>query len=199
MSFLFVLPFCRFLFFFLPFFTPFFFWSLKKKQEKDSIPNMELILIGAFFVSFLFWAVSKCTVTQSKYEQEAALNAPKKIKDSIVHKEIKPVSIDKPIKKIAKTKTVIKEVSILYAVVEGLKLRKGPTRDSSIIKELTLNEPIYFLNEVTPFKEKINMGSYIAEEPWLKIRTKKGYEGWVYGAGVNYYKVPAKIVEEEEE
>ena len=55
----------------------------KKKQEKDSIPNMELILIGAFFVTFLFWAVSKCTVTQSKYEREAALNAPKEVVDTI--------------------------------------------------------------------------------------------------------------------
>ena len=168
----------------------------KKKQEKDSIPNMELILIGAFFVSFLFWAVSKCTVTQSKYEQEAALNAPKKIQDSIVHKEIKSAPLEKPVKRVAKTKTVIKEVSILYAVVEGLKLRKGPTRDSSIIQQLTLNEPIYFLNKVSPFKEKINMGTYIADEPWIKIRTKKGQEGWVYGAGVNYYKVTPRAIEE---
>ncbi len=167
----------------------------KKKQEKDSIPNMELILIGAFFVSFLFWAVSKCTVTQSKYEQEAAINAPKETMDSVAQKEIDPVPVNKPAKKTTKTKTVIKEVSILYAVVEGLKLRKGPTRDSSIVQELTLNESIYFLNQVSPFKEKINMGTYIAEEPWIKIRTKSGHDGWVYGAGVNYYKVPAKAVE----
>jgi len=167
----------------------------KKKQEKDSIPNMELILIGAFFVTFLFWAVSKCTVTQSKYEREAALNAPKEVVDTIVQKEIAPAPINKPVKKITETKTVIKEVSILYAVVEGIKLRKGPTRDSSIIQQLPLNEPIYFLNQVSPFKEKINMGTYIANEPWIKIRTKQGHEGWVYGAGVNYYKVAAKAAE----
>lgn len=171
----------------------------KKKEEKDSIPNMELILIGAFFVSFLFWAVSKCSVTQSKYEQEAALNTPKELVDTtIVQKEIAPTSSDKTVKKTPKTKTVIKEVSLLYAVVDGLKLRNGPTRDSSIVQQLTLNEPIYFLNEVSDFKEQINMGTYVADEPWVKVRTKKGFEGWVYGAGVNYYKVTATVPKETE-
>ena len=170
----------------------------KKTEEKDSIPNMELILIGAFFVSFLFWAVSKCSVTQSKYEHEAALNAPKEVVDTVAHKKIDPISVDKPVKKAPKTKTVIREVSLLYAVVGGLKLRTGPTRDSAIVQELALNEPIYFLNEVSDFKEKINMGAYIAEEPWIKIRTKRGQEGWVYGAGINYYKAPVPEVIEEE-
>ncbi len=169
----------------------------KKSEEKDRIPNMELILIGAFFACFLFWAVSKCSVTQSKYEQEAALNTPKKIVDTtVVEKKITPAPSDKPVKKTPKTKTIIKEVSLLYAVVDGLKLRTGPTRDSSIVQQLTLNEPIYFLNKVSDFKEKINMGTYIADEPWIKVKTKRGHEGWVYGAGVNYYQVAAKATEE---
>ena len=31
-------------------------------------------------------------------------------------------------------------------------------------------------------------GYEIADEPWVKVQHKRGRIGWVYGAGVNYYK-----------
>jgi len=169
----------------------------KVEEEKDVIPNMELVVIFIFFASFIVWAVSKCTVTQATYEAEAAIENANQPKDTIalLPKAVLP-AIAKPATPAKKvSKTVIKKVTVLYVVLNELKLRKGPTRDSAIVRQFKINEAVDFLGVVTPFKEKINMGKYIAEEPWVKVRSSTGIEGWVYGAGVSYY--PPVIQEEE--
>ena len=171
----------------------------KKKvvEEKDVIPNMELVVIFIFFASFIVWAVSKCTVTQASYEEQATIEEiQQKQKDSLatVPKAVAPITKPAPVVKKA-SKPVIRKITVLYVVLNGLKLRKGPTRDSMIVRQLKLNESVDFLGDVTPFKEKINMGDYIAEEPWVKVRSSTGVEGWVYGAGVSYY---PPVIEEEE-
>lgn len=171
-----------------------------KSKEKDVIPNMELILIFIFFGVFIIWAVSKCMVTQSEYEQEAALEDPTTVVDSIkvaseitaTKKEPTAATPTSP-----KVKTVVKEVSALYVVLADLKLRKGPSRDSSIVKQFKLNDRVYFLDEVTSFRERINLGDRMAYEPWVKVRSKSGHEGWVYGAGVHYHQQKFEEVVEE--
>ena len=171
-------------------------------KEKDVIPNMELILIFIFFGAFIVWAVSKCMVTQAKYEQEASLDNPVELVDSlkVASEPTEKKSKEKEAKEekaVPKTKTVVKEVSALYVVLDELKLRKGPSRDSSIVKQFKLHERVYFLEEVTEFRERINLGSRVAFEPWIKVRSKSGHEGWVYGAGVNYHRQKFEPVLEE--
>lgn len=173
-----------------------------KSKEKDIIPNMELIIIFIFFGAFVVWAVSKCMVTQAKYEEEATLKNPIAQIDS-TKREPKPAittsnaaAEDK--KTVSKTKTVIKEVAALYVVLDQLKLRKGPSRDSAIVKEFKLHDRVYFLDQVTSFREKINLGDRMAYEPWVKIRSKSGHEGWVYGAGVHYHREKFETMEEVE-
>lgn len=172
-----------------------------KKKEKEVIPNMELALIAMFFLSFIIWTVSKCTVTQAKYEEEAisaeAKNPIKK--DSIPTANTQAIeAASKKAKALPpqKTKTIIKEVTKLYVVLDQLKLRNGPTRDSAIVYQFKLNDKVTFLKQVTNFKEKINLGNRIAEEPWVKVRGPSGHEGWVYGAGVSYYQ--EMVLEENE-
>ena len=172
-----------------------------KKKEKEVIPNMELALIAMFFLSFIIWTVSKCTVTQAKYEEEATSAAAKNPikKDSISTANapaIQAISKKTKAPPTQKTKTVIKEVTKLYVVLDQLKLRNGPTRDSAIVYQFKLNDKVTFLKQVTNFKEKINLGNRIAEEPWIKVRGPGGHEGWVYGAGVSYYQ---EVVLEENE
>jgi len=175
-----------------------------KKKEKDVIPNMELALIAMFFLSFVIWTVSKCTVTQAKYEEEATsvdINTAKK--DSIATanaQAIKAAATKAKAPSVKKTRTVIKEVTKLYVVLDRLKLRKGPTRDSAIVYQFKLNDQVTFLEQVTDFTEKINIGTKIADEPWIKVRGQGGHEGWVYGAGVHYYRraVPEPSIPEEE-
>jgi len=49
---------------------------------------------------------------------------------------------------------------------------------------------LVFLNEVSDSTDIISLGEgIIANEPWVKVRHYKGNEGWVYGAGVHYYKM----------
>lgn len=170
-------------------------------KEKEVIPNMELILIVIFFGAFLVWTVSKCMVTQAKYEKEAAVENPALNIDSIklAKEKMRKDSIAKTKAKTATTKTVLKEVSALYVVLDELKLRKGPNRDSAIVRQLKLHDRVYFLDEVTSFRERINLGNRIAFEPWVKVRTKTGHEGWVYGAGVHYHRESFEMMMEEEE
>jgi len=165
------------------------------KKEKDVIPNMELALIAMFFLSFIIWTVSKCTVKQAKYEEEATSTETAIVKKDSVATATSQAKAAQATKARAakaaalqKSKTVIKEVTKLYVVLDQLKLRKGPTRDSAIVYQFKLNDKVTFLEQVTTFKEKINIGNRIADEPWVKVRGPGGHEGWVYGAGVSYYR-----------
>ncbi len=76
----------------------------------------------------------------------------------------------------------------LYVTLQDLKVRRGPSRDSSIIAVLNLNEEVMFMEKRTNFSEKINIGNQTTDEPWIYIQTQKGQKGWVYGAGVHYFK-----------
>ncbi|MGB3800765.1 MAG: hypothetical protein WA952_13200, partial [Lewinella sp.] len=57
-----------------------------------------------------------------------------------------------------------------------------------IIGRLGLYEPVTYMNEVTDSLFTINLGEVTPTEPWVKIRLESGKQGWVYGAGVSFYK-----------
>lgn len=76
----------------------------------------------------------------------------------------------------------------LYVTLQDLKVRTGPSRDSSIVSTLSLNEEVMFMEKRTGFREKINIGTEITNEPWVYVQTQKGHRGWVYGAGIHYFK-----------
>jgi len=163
----------------------------KKSDEGGILPKVELVAIFIFFLSFTIWAMSKCSSTQAQYEQEATEDSKQSTTDNTPTKVIETPK--KPTTEtIEKTKTPIKappeKVTILYVVLDGLKLRKGPHLDSTIVRTLKIDSEVYFLNDVTNFKQEINLGDRVAIEPWVKVRAYTGHEGWVYGAGINYFK-----------
>ncbi len=41
-------------------------------QNKGAIPKIEVLIIGAFFLIFTFWAVKKCASTKNTYAEKAA-------------------------------------------------------------------------------------------------------------------------------
>lgn len=86
--------------------------------------------------------------------------------------------------------------STLYVTIDGLKLRKEPSLKSDVVAKLELYEPVYFLNQKTEKVEEINLGYEKVTDHWVKVRTKAGKEGWVFGAGVHYYKMKRKGVME---
>lgn len=77
----------------------------------------------------------------------------------------------------------------IYVWVDKLRLRSEPTTKSEMVTSLKEGQALTFLNERSDFTEKINLRGTLFDEPWLKIATKEGQEGWVYGGGVKFYKI----------
>lgn len=84
--------------------------------------------------------------------------------------------------------------STLYVTIDGLKMRKEPNLKADVVAKLELYEAVSFLNQKTEKAEEINLGYEKVTDHWVKIRTKSGKEGWVFGAGVHYYKMKRKGV-----
>jgi hypothetical protein len=79
-------------------------------------------------------------------------------------------------------------LSRLYVTIDKLKVRKTPGLKGESLGELKLFDEVYYMNEVTDSIYEVNLGREKAKEPYVKIKTKRGTVGWVYGAGVNYIK-----------
>ena len=170
----------------------------KKKVQEDGgvLPKIELLFIFIFFLVFITWAMSKCGSAQAEYAKEANGNmAPTEVKEEPEEENKTPSTeiAEKPTTKKVVPPVKVEKRTVLYVLLDGLKLRKGHHLDSSIVKTLKLNDEVYFLGETTNFKQRINLGDRIAVEPWIKVRTYTGHEGWVYGAGVHYFKPKAVV------
>lgn len=159
-------------------------------EKKGSIlPSLELLIIAAFFIGFAFWAINKCTATRANYIDRTEREHIRNLEDSL-GRAIEDVQRDTP--KVAPEQTLAPStapaLSKLYVSIEGLKVRKSPRRDAEILESLPLFEEVYFLNEVTDSTSIVNLGKQTVSEPWVKIQTRKGRSGWVFGAGVHYYR-----------
>lgn len=86
--------------------------------------------------------------------------------------------------------------STLYVTINGLKMRKEPNLKSGVVTRLKLDEEVFFLNEKSEKRDTINLGYETVAEYWVKVRTKSGKDGWVFGAGVHYFKMKRKGVME---
>ena len=82
----------------------------------------------------------------------------------------------------------------LYVTIDGLKLRKEPNLKGAVVATLELYEPVSFLNKKSEKTEEISLGYEKVTDHWVKVRTKAGKDGWVFGAGVHYYKMKRKGV-----
>lgn len=159
-------------------------------EKKGSIlPSLELIIIAVFFVGFAFWAVNKCSDTQSKYVNRAERDRLRDLEDSLGRK-IEAIKSDTPKTSPIASPTVstAPALSRLYVCLENLKVRKSPSTGAEILETLSLFEEVYFLNEVSDSTTTVNLGKQTVTEPWIKVQTRKGRAGWVFGAGVHYYR-----------
>ena len=77
----------------------------------------------------------------------------------------------------------------LYIIVDSLKLRASPKLDSNFIRYLTYDELVFDMGEQTESTQTIRYSAEeVRTEPWVKIRTEAGEVGWVFGAGVGFYR-----------
>ena len=163
------------------------------QPERKGMPRIEVIISALFFLIFTVWAIGRCSSTRRMYQQKEErrrflqmeedsikqMLAEKRRQDSIARLPI-PITSGKG--------SSSSSLSRLYVVVNGLKVRRSPSLDAEVISQLKLFDELYFMDEVTDFTQEINMGKAVTKEPWIRVQTREGRTGWVYGAGVNYYK-----------
>lgn len=166
-----------------------------EKNAKGLLPKVEVIIVAIFALSFLVWIIPKCGS-----DRPAAEELPEELlaDSTLAEPAAKPPAAAtakdttaKPSAPVATTTAPARtepQYSKLYVTIDGLNLRSQPGLKSAVVAKLPLFEEVYFLNEVTDSTTEVSLGYEKAREPWVKIRTKKGQEGWVFGAGVNYYK-----------
>lgn len=82
-----------------------------------------------------------------------------------------------------------KSGTTLYVTIDGLKVRKEPGLKGETIEQLALYAPVTFLNQKTEWKQEISLGLEKVTDHWVKIKTAAGKTGWVFGAGVHFYKM----------
>lgn len=174
------------------------------KKKKSKLPGIEITIIIVFFISFMLFAIPKCNEKRQEYASTNAADTPIENIEGTSSTPAtippKPDSILIPVTTVPANNTPILQspptlqttnvntATRLYVTIDGLNIRSGPSLDSTILNKLVLFEEVFFQNEITPFTEEISLGTTMANEPWIKVKTKRGGVGWVYGAGVYYYK-----------
>ncbi|MBK8489968.1 MAG: SH3 domain-containing protein [Saprospirales bacterium] len=160
------------------------------------LPKVEIVIVAVFALSFLIWIIPKCGSSRpaDDTEQNALLPADS-TQETTASNTLSATVKDTTAPKVAPATPAANspakqevQYSRLYVTIEGLNLRSEPGLKSAVLAKIPLFEEVYFLNEVTDTTTEVSLGYEKANEPWVKIRTRKGQEGWVYGAGVSYYK-----------
>ncbi len=76
--------------------------------------------------------------------------------------------------------------STLITNLEDVRLRDAAGEDAKVILALPKGSVLYDMGEVSDFTTKIILRGITFDEPWLKVRTKDGTVGWVYGGALNF-------------
>lgn len=75
----------------------------------------------------------------------------------------------------------------VYAWVDKLRMRSEPDTKSEVVAEIPEGGAMTFLDEKTDFTQQFTLRGKSYDEPWLKVKTTEGKEGWVFGGGVKFY------------
>lgn len=166
------------------------------KQKKRALPSLEIIIILVFFFSFILWAVSKCGSTKQELSATDTVDnasddantdsiyfsmpeaLPPKEEPEITASTTSGTTDNRPVRTEVKAR--------LYITIDGVNMRTGPHLDSAVVEKFPLFEEVIFMDEYTDFKQELSLGKETANEPWVKVKSKRGKVGWVWGAGVDY-------------
>ena len=134
-------------------------------------------------MAFIIWAFKECK-TQINSEEQNPTEIPAIPKETTSDS----MSAQSPVVSRIDTVKIVEKQAILYVNINGLKLRSQPNLKSEVLDQLAENQEVIFMGEVTEERDTISLGEITVIEPWVKIKTWKGKEGWVFGAGVDFYK-----------
>ncbi len=163
-------------------------------KESSLLPKMEVLIIIIFFIGIVIWAFDKCGDTKRSYNEQA--NADTDSVEELLNRNVTPVELppadslaDLPPAPVARPSagSAGSEYTPLYVTIDGLNMRDQPNLNGKVLTSLKLYEEVAFMGEVTDSTEQINLGEITPDEPWIKV-SGRGHVGWVYGAGVEYYK-----------
>jgi hypothetical protein len=136
-------------------------------KEAFKLRPIEMIAVALFFFAIFFFAMRGCG--GKKVVNNPTSNPP--LADS--------------------SQLVVKASNLrpLYIVIDSLKLRSRPQLDSSFIRYLAYDEIVYDMGEQTQYMQTIRYSmDEVRTEPWIKVRSKQDEIGWVFGAGVSFYR-----------
>jgi len=188
------------------------------KSKQGWLPRIEILVVLVFFLSFIIWAASKCQATKALYQDNEISTELNETEEPVAdisteqpaappaNNATSPATSPQPgagttqpgaattpagtnvVTPPSTSPTTADDATRLFVTIGGLNVRTAPRLNAQIVDKLNLDDVVLFMNEVTDTTQKINLGTIVADEPWVKIKTKKGKIGWVYGAGVHYYK-----------
>ena len=154
-----------------------------KKQKPDAQPKkpllgflrpIDMIGIGLILVAILLYAISQCGSSSNEdlAEDTSGLSMEERrnraLQDSL--------------------RSLIKDLPVVFTVLDSVKLRSGPGLEHTMVDYLLFGDTVYYLNEFTQTTQTIRVAvEEVRTEPWIKLRTKSGKEGWAFGAGLSFY------------
>ena len=188
--------------------------AAKKTNNARLVP---FILMSLLTLIFLIWAMQQCSRDDGDYamiaerearetyidtmrraEQERQIQAQIDVEAearaaALLRARTQPLPGDSVVR-IPAADVVVQRVTPLYSTINGLNVRTGPSIKNSKVARIGLYEEVLYAGEVTDSLYTIDLGEVSPTAPWVKVKLKDGKEGWVFGAGVSYYKYQLKGV-----
>jgi len=150
--------------------------SFKNIPFIGSLRTIELVGIGLLLLAGLMYGVSKCSRSKSNVKKENVSNV-----ENTDKKNESVLQVDENDEKVNALRRRI------YVTMDSIKMRKGPHKDSALAKILPFGEELIDMGDYQNEQTIRIAADNVATEPWIKVRTKEGMTGWVFGGGVRPY------------
>lgn len=179
-------------------------------EKPSGMVKFQFLLFGVLLFALLIWGSGKCSRTMEEREIEQMQEAIRQLREDsaatataptspspanpLTIAPTRPNSVQRDTVAGGQLQVIRERIRPLYITIEGLALRSGPGLNYEVVDRLPLLSEVNFLNEVTDSLYTLKLGTITTTKPWVKIRSHKGRDGWVYGAGVDFYKYELKGV-----
>jgi len=70
--------------------------------------------------------------------------------------------------------------------IDNIRLRSTAGEDGDEIARLSKGTEVYDMGEISDFTTKVKLRGIQFDEPWIKVKTDKGVEGWLYAGGLQF-------------
>ena len=140
------------------------------------IRKIEIVVIVTLLLLLIVWLVPRCgggnkNSVNTPVDSLATQSTPQQTNEQTQNTSIANTGVGK-----------------VFASADTLNVRAQPYLNSPVIDRIMRGNEMFFIGQKSDFKQKIRLEGIDYNEPWVKIRTQEGKEGWVFGGGVRFYK-----------